>query len=93
MFIKCSNTKYNTEDEDLTLWRCHPEKTCLNCKYLWMWPEDALNNYFAMSCEHNDKSWSIHQRNSDFKENFIVRLLTARNCDGFELKAGIKNEL
>ena len=92
MFIKCSDTKYNTEDEDLAVWKCHPEKTCLNCRYLWIWPRDTLNNFW-MSCEYGGNNWSIHERDPDFKENFIAKLLVARECDGFSLKPNIDNEL
>lgn len=83
---------YNTEDESLCLWKCHPEKICLNCRHLFIYPENK-DHYFFMQCEDDDAFWGYYVSITESKAEFIEKLLTARTCDSFELKVGIKNEI
>lgn len=92
--------RYNTEDENLYLWCCHPEKVCINCTYFYTqtdlsssWPYDEQTG-FSMGCTHGGGlPWRYDLTVSDSKEEFITKLLTARGCDYFELKVGIKDEI
>ena len=78
--------KYNTGDDDLYLWRCHPERLCINCRYFKIYPEDE-ERYFGMQCEHGDNFWGYYTIGSyEDKSNFIRILLTSRKCEGFKLK-------
>ena len=77
--------KYNIGDDDLYLWRCHPERLCINCIHLSICPEDE-ERYFTMQCEHNEDFWMYYPTGSyGDKTNLIKVLLTSRNCGGFEL--------
>lgn len=84
--------KYNTKNENLCLWRCHPEKICINCKYFSITPEDKCN-YIIMSCDHPDNFWGFDIDGSDTKEEFINKLLTARECDEYNLKPEVEKEI
>lgn len=82
--------KYNTKDENLCLWRCHPERVCINCKYFFVFPEDEANARVGIYCEHMNNHWSYHPDKSG--SELVINMLHARNCEDFDLKPGIEKE-
>lgn len=73
---------YNTEDESLQLWCCHPERICINCNHLWTISENVDYRVFSMRCGYKYTSWTFLK--TDGKAKFIEYLLIARNCKYFE---------
>lgn len=84
--------KYNTKNEDLYLWRCHPERVCINCIYFEVYKHTSLDSTddpehikgceFEMSCFN--LVWWLNARSA--KKQYIECILKARNCAGFEAR-------
>lgn len=77
--------KYNTDDENLHLWKCHPEKVCFNCVHF-----HVLNGAIRIivCCGHFRVHWTSYVNNLR-KKDFITNFLHARNCKDFELEPKI----
>jgi hypothetical protein len=74
--------RYNTEDENLSLWKCHPERVCINCRYFWGHRPDKWTQIY-LACTNINEHWKLGFDWS--KEDFISNLLTARKCKDFKL--------
>lgn len=80
--------KYNIGDDDLYLWRCHPEKVCINCKDFEYYRRGGLRMRnegvarFYMRCAKY--CWIITQ--ADSKGKHVTKLLMARNCRFFKAR-------
>lgn len=70
--------KYNTEDENLCMWKCHPEKVCVNCHYL-TFSQTSPGFDCELYCIY--RRWSLSSY--DDKKSYVKALLTARNCKKF----------
>ena len=79
--------KYNTDDENLQLWKCHPETVCFNCIYF-----HVLNGVIDITvcCGHARNHWDLYGYES--KIDAIACLLYARNCKDFKLEPKIDEE-
>lgn len=77
--------KYNTADEDLCLWKCHPEKLCVNCRYFKVYTpgrsEYIPSTKFEMFCTRG--RWMLSDLNE--KKHYIMCLLVARECESFKI--------
>lgn len=72
--------KYNTVDENLCMWKCHPEKLCINCAgFIVVRPSELRD--FRMCCDTG--FWKLDC--TDSKNEYIDCLMLARNCEEYRL--------
>lgn len=75
-------------DENLYLWKCHPEKICINCIHFRVneeagdYSEDTPGDDFGMYC-YKDK-WYLTGRSTE--EEYRNSILMARKCGELELR-------
>ena len=75
---------YNTEEENLQLWKCHPEKICINCLYI---NKVSPTSYVSDDTKHITLycaagRWTLSR--VDCVDSYIECLLTARVCKAYE---------
>ena len=75
-------------DKNLYLWKCHPEKVCINCIHFAVvtetddYSEDTPGDSFEMYC--NEGEWRLG--GDDSEKQYRKCLLMARKCDKLELR-------
>lgn len=80
--------KDNVIDENLYLWKCHPEKICINCIHFMVseetggYSEMTPGISFSMYCK-KDK-WELDGSSSE--EEYRNSLLKARKCPEIKLR-------
>jgi hypothetical protein len=75
-------------DENLHLWKCHPEKVCINCRHFSVqektegYSDYTPGNDFEMYC--SEGKWVLSGEDSE--KQYRKNLLMARKCDKLELR-------
>lgn len=77
-------SKDSVIDKNLHLWKCHPEKVCINCKHFGVQVESTCNpaENFEMYC--SEGKWILNGEDSE--KQYRKNLLMARKCDKLELR-------
>lgn len=81
-------TKYNTANENLCMWRCHPEKLCINCTSFTVSCDSKFDN-FGMYCIAG--FWDLSK--ADPRGGYVRCLMLARDCEEYEIDSCCHKDL
>lgn len=73
--------RYNTEDENLSLWKCHPEKICVNCLHMDKSPY-VMDSPRSITLYCTAGRWTLSK--ADCAVSYIDCLLAARVCKAYK---------